>query len=154
MRVQFWGSRPWTPSAATSGRCSAISAIAASCARSSDLHLILENASGKRPQLGLWGWIADSTAAHTFLKPLVACAGDINLSRFCDPGLDALMERGAAASGPEAVETWRRVEAALAKQAPVVPLTNLQDTTVTAERVGNYQHHPLWGALLDQLWVK
>ena len=23
-----------------------------------------------------------------------------------------------------------------------------------SERVGNYQHHPLFGVLLDQLWVR
>ncbi len=61
---------------------------------------------------------------------------------------------GAVASGPEAIGTWRRVEAALAAQAPTVPLANAKDTALVAERVGNYQHHPLWGPLLDQLWVK
>ena len=64
------------------------------------------------------------------------------------------MEQAADASGPEAIERWRRVEASLAAQAPTVPLVNGHDTALTAERVGNYQHHPLWGPLLEQLWVK
>jgi hypothetical protein len=26
--------------------------------------------------------------------------------------------------------------------------------TLVSERVGNYQYHPLWGTLIDQLWVR
>ena len=119
-----------------------------------DLHLILENATTTRPQIGMWGWIADSAGAYNFLKPLVGCRGDVNLSHFCEPRLDAAMEQAAAASGPEAVEGWRRVEAALAARAPVVPLANRKEAAVTSERVGNYQFHPLWGSLYDQMWVR
>jgi peptide/nickel transport system substrate-binding protein len=119
-----------------------------------DLHLILENATTTRPQIGMWGWIADSAGAYNFLKPLVGCRGDVNLSHFCEPRLDAAMEQAAAASGPEAVERWRRVEAALAARAPVVPLANRKEAAVTSERVGNYQFHPLWGSLYDQMWVR
>ena len=78
----------------------------------------------------------------------------MNLSRFCDPKLDAAMEQAASASGPEAIERWRRVEAALAAHAPVVPLANRKEAVVTSKRVGNYQFHPLWGPLHDQMWVR
>jgi peptide/nickel transport system substrate-binding protein len=118
-----------------------------------DPHLIFDNATRTRPQLGLWGWIADSAGPYNFMRPLVSCA-DTNLSRFCDPELDDEMERAAVASGPEAIERWRRVEAMLAARAPIVPLANARDATVTAERVGNYEYHPLWGPLLDQMWVR
>jgi ABC-type transport system substrate-binding protein len=64
------------------------------------------------------------------------------------------MRRGAVAGGPQATETWRRAEARVAARAPTVPLVNANDTALVSERVGNYQHHPLWGPLLDQLWVK
>ncbi|MEA2135087.1 MAG: hypothetical protein QOC68_2996 [Solirubrobacteraceae bacterium] len=123
----------------------------------SDLGLIFKNARGEprpRPQLGIAGWIADSAAPYSFLQPLVSCSGDANLSRLCHPKLDVRMQQGAIASGLEAIETWRGVEAALAKQAPTVPLANGNDTALLAKRVGNYQHHPLWGPLLDQMWVK
>ena len=36
----------------------------------------------------------------------------------------------------------------------VAPLTNPVFVDFVSERVGNYQHHPLWGILLDQLWVQ
>ena len=87
-------------------------------------------------------------------QPARLVLGDQNLSRFCDPKLDAQMEEAALASGPEATKKLRRVEAMLAAQAPTVPLANASDIALVAERVGNYQHHPLWGPLIDQLWVK
>jgi ABC-type transport system substrate-binding protein len=102
----------------------------------------------------MWGWLADSPAAFSFLKPVLSCSGESNLSHFCMPRIDAQMKQAATANGPEATERWRRVEAALAAQAPTVPLTSGSHTALTAERVGNYQHHPTLGPLLDQLWVK
>jgi peptide/nickel transport system substrate-binding protein len=39
-------------------------------------------------------------------------------------------------------------------QAPVVPTYNRSNVDFVSERVGNYQYHPQWGVLLDQLWVK
>jgi hypothetical protein len=31
---------------------------------------------------------------------------------------------------------------------------NLMTVVFVSKRVGNYQFHPQWGLLLDQLWVK
>jgi hypothetical protein len=39
-------------------------------------------------------------------------------------------------------------------QAVAVPWASARNTAVVSKRVGNYQSHPLWGTLLDQLWVK
>ena len=75
-----------------------------------------------RPQIGLWFWYANSAAPLTFLQPLLTCSGELNLSRVCNPEIDALMEQAAQARGPEATELWRRVEGALADQAATVPL--------------------------------
>ena len=76
-----------------------------------------------------------------------------NFSRFCKPEIDAQMEQAARTRGPEAIDLWRRVETALAaKRRPFPSSTGPQ--SLTAERVGNYQAHPLRGPLLEQLWVK
>ena len=64
------------------------------------------------------------------------------------------MEQAARARGPEAVALWRRVETKLAAQAATVPLVSWYITALAAERVGNYQAHPLRGPLLEQLWVR
>src|SRR5690242_6407586 len=37
---------------------------------------------------------------------------------------------------------------------PRVPLYNPRDLIVLADRVGNYQFHPYWNLLIDQLWVR
>jgi hypothetical protein len=42
----------------------------------------------------------------------------------------------------------------LAARAPTVPLVNEQFVSLTAKGLANYQHHPVSGPLLDQLWVK
>jgi hypothetical protein len=35
-----------------------------------------------------------------------------------------------------------------------VPLYNPSAVTALSARVGNYQYHPFWTVLLDQLWVR
>jgi ABC-type transport system substrate-binding protein/DNA-binding SARP family transcriptional activator len=153
MRVEFWTGRWWAPVGRYFRSLLNELGYRGELRTFPDLHLVLENAAGKRPQIGMWGWLADSAGALTFLTPLVSCSGDVNLSRFCDPRLDAQMRQAGAASGPEAIERWRRVEAALAAQAPTVPLVSGNAKTLVSERVGNYQHHPLWGPLFELLWV-
>jgi peptide/nickel transport system substrate-binding protein len=36
----------------------------------------------------------------------------------------------------------------------MVPTFNGREVDLVSKRVGNYEYHPQWGALLDQLWVK
>jgi peptide/nickel transport system substrate-binding protein len=114
----------------------------------------------QRAQIGITGWIADSLVPASFLRQLISCdayapgdAGSSNLSRFCDPALDAAIGR-AEAAGPAAGGAWQQIERRIADQAPVVPLLNPRWVVVTSPRVGNVQLHPLTGVLLDQLWVR
>jgi peptide/nickel transport system substrate-binding protein len=157
MKVEFWGSNPWEPVGRYLASLLHRLGYRSSVRTFDDLHEILETAVGeprRPPQIGLWGWEADSAAPFSFLSQLVACsAGPYNFSHLCDPEIDAQMKQAVAARGPEASELWRRVEASLATQAPTVPLVNEQFVSLAAERVGNYQYHPVWGPLLDQLWV-
>jgi ABC-type transport system substrate-binding protein/DNA-binding beta-propeller fold protein YncE len=157
MKVEFWGSAPWQPIGHYFASLLRKLGYRASVRTVTDLHLIGEAAAGPRrtrPHIGLWGWLAISAAAHTFIAPIVSCSGVVNLSHFCDRGLDALIERAASAKGLQSVELWRQVEADLAAQAPTVPLHNQSIASVAGPRVGNWQHHPVWGVLLEQLWVK
>jgi hypothetical protein len=50
--------------------------------------------------------------------------------------------------------TWSKVDRDIVGQAPWVPLANGRWTDFVSPRVGNYQYHPQWRALLDQMWVK
>jgi peptide/nickel transport system substrate-binding protein len=114
----------------------------------------------ERPQIGLNGWIADYPEPGGFLRTLVSCAADVrrdpagfNMSRFCDPGIDAAIDR-AQAAGPAAGAAWQRIERRIAQHAPVVPLVNGRWSVVTSPRTGNVQFNPLSGPLLDQIWVR
>jgi hypothetical protein len=74
----------------------------------------------------------------------------------CQSGHSA-MKRAAAAqtTGPaRANELWTEVDHALVDRAVLVPTVSPRYPVFVSDRVGNYQSHPLWGTLLDQLWVK
>ena len=49
---------------------------------------------------------------------------------------------------------WAAVDHEIVDQAPWVPLYNPRDLTVLSARTGNYQFHPYWNLLLDQLWIR
>jgi peptide/nickel transport system substrate-binding protein len=49
---------------------------------------------------------------------------------------------------------WQEIERVILAQAPLVPTANLQNVDFVSKRIRNYQFHPQWGSLLDQLWVK
>jgi peptide/nickel transport system substrate-binding protein len=108
---------------------------------------------GERPQIGLNGWIADSPDSATFLRALIGCQGDFNLSGFCDPQIDAAIARAEAAEA-EGSSAWQRIERQIAQRAPVVPLTTRRYVVVTSARAGNVQFHPIYGVLPDQIWVE
>jgi peptide/nickel transport system substrate-binding protein len=120
--------------------------------------------SRNRAQIGQAGWQADTLAASNFLQPLFTCASyvpkspiNLNLFEYCDPALDAKMKEAAAleASDPvRADELWAKVDRTLVDRAVTVPWSNPRNRVLVSKRVGNVQSHPLWGTLLDQLWVK
>ena len=156
MKVEFWGSHPWEGLGGYFGELLGRLGYRSEVRTVDDLGQIMQADSrrGPGPQIGLWGWIADSAGPLNFISPLVSCRGSVNLSHFCDRRIDTAMQAAAVSHGPDAIEKWRRVEAALAAQSPTVPLVNQTLVRLTAKRVGNYQSHPLWGPLLDQMWVK
>jgi peptide/nickel transport system substrate-binding protein len=55
---------------------------------------------------------------------------------------------------PAAALLWQRIERELLRQAVTVPTSNIRNVDLVSKRVGNYQYHPQWGVLLDQLWVQ
>ena len=120
-----------------------------------DLGLNIEAATrpNEHPQIGLNGWIADSPDSGAFLRVLVGCDGDFNLSSFCDPQIDDAIEQ-ASAAGAEGSPEWAEIERQIAAEAPVVPLATRRYVVVTSSRTGNVQFHPFYGPLLDQTWVE
>jgi peptide/nickel transport system substrate-binding protein len=109
-----------------------------------------------RAQVGYWGWAAEFPSALDMIQPEFGCAAS-NPSAFCDPQIDAEIDRAAAlqAQDPSAANVrWQRIEREILAQAPVVPTSNRRNVDFVSERAGNYEYHPQWGVLLDRLWIK
>jgi YVTN family beta-propeller protein len=111
-------------------------------------------------QAGVIAWVPDYPSAAGVIPPLLSCrsvAAGTNPSRFCDKGVDRMIERALhlqATDQRAANKLWARVDRMIVDRAPLVPMVTGQDAYFVSARVGNYQHHPLWGLLLDQLWVR
>jgi YVTN family beta-propeller protein len=110
----------------------------------------------------LWGWGADFPAPSTFFGPVLSCQsadepGTQNLARFCDPQVDALVSQALAAqlTDPAAARRlWAQADRIVTDQAPYVPVSNRSFAGFVSSRLGNYQESPVYGLLVDQMWVR
>jgi peptide/nickel transport system substrate-binding protein len=106
-------------------------------------------------QVGLNGWIVDYLGPSTFFDQLRCTASDP--ARFCDPAIDRQMDRALAvqASDPQAADRlWTGIDRQLTDQAAWIAYATPRRVAFTSDRVGNYEFHPVWHALLDQMWVR
>ena len=103
-------------------------------------------------------------ARSDFIALLLTCgsyvpasATNLNEAEFCSPKIDREIRvaRALEATNPGAASNaWRHVDQPVTDQAPWLPLYNARQTLVTSSRVGNFQYHPFFLLLLDQLWVR
>ena len=115
-------------------------------------------------QLSLTSWYQDYPAASDFLNVLFSCASyipgsdsSINISGFCDKGVDAAMAKALTTeqTDAKAADTeWAAIDKQVMAQAPVVPLFTPKLIDFTSARVGNYQFSKQFYMLVSQLWVK
>ena len=111
-------------------------------------------------QVGTDGWAADFPTPTDFTTPfrcdsfIPGSAASSNLSEYCDKGFERRIEAALRARGAEADARWHGAYRYLARAAPAAPLVNRRGAVFVSERLGNYQHHPLLGVLLDQVWVR
>jgi peptide/nickel transport system substrate-binding protein len=116
--------------------------------------------SDNRAQIGTDGWAADFPSPTDFTTPFVCSnyrprsSESTNLSQHCDARLERLIEAASNARGADADELWHATYRRIARSAPAAPLLNRRGAVFVSDRVANYQHHPLFGVLLDQLWVR
>jgi peptide/nickel transport system substrate-binding protein len=110
------------------------------------------------------GWSADSASAGEFIGKLT-CAyfvpgngvATTDSSEFCDPGLDRQIARAAAqqATNPAAAALmWAQLDQKLTDLAIWVPTVTPNELDFLSSRVRNYQWNPVWGALIDQFWLR
>jgi len=130
----------------------------------SDAYYSVLGDSRDRVQAGFFNWYQDYPEPADFIDPLLSCGlfspgnpVNVNTAEFCDPRIDAqarqalTLEPGDPAA---AASRWTAINRELADEAPWVSLYNPLDLTVLSPRVGNYQFHPYWDLLIDQLWVR
>jgi YVTN family beta-propeller protein len=106
-------------------------------------------------QMGINGWAADFGAPSNFALPFRCDEIPVpNLSRLCDRRVEASIDATSSAGSAAPDDAWARVFRHIERAAPIVPLVNRREVSLVSKRVGNYQHHPMWGSLLDQMWVR
>jgi peptide/nickel transport system substrate-binding protein len=99
-----------------------------------------------------WG---DTT--HGMFATWFSCGGPNVHGWFCDRWVDRMLERAQAvkATRPRtAVAIWASIDGRLVDRAAWLPLVDELGLDFVSARVRNYQFHPQWGLLLDQLWVR
>jgi peptide/nickel transport system substrate-binding protein len=111
-------------------------------------------------QIGTDGWAADFPTPTDFTTPFT-CANyrarspeNSNLSGYCNKQFERRIDAALSARGADADALWHGAYRYLARSAPAAPLVNRRGAVFVSERLGNYQHHPLFGVLLDQVWVR
>ena len=111
-------------------------------------------------QVGTDGFAADFPTPTDFTLPF-RCDNYIprspangNLPEYCDEGFERRIEAALRARGAEADARWHGAYRYLARAAPAAPLVNRRGAVFVSKRLGNYQHHPLLGVLLDEVWVR
>ena len=113
-----------------------------------------------RAQVISGGWNAGYPAASDLIAQHLSCRGlraGQNAGRFCDPAVDRRIARAQSlqiADPRRADALWAKIDRELVDRAVTVSLVTPNATDFVSKRVGNYQFHPLWGLLTDQLWVR
>jgi peptide/nickel transport system substrate-binding protein len=117
-----------------------------------------------RAQAGTIYWGADYPAPSNFLANLLSCEAfqpaspnNLNAAEFCSPAIDAQIRAAArtqAVNAQLANRRWARIDRALVNAAPWLPLYNLRTVELLSRRVGGYRHNPIYGTLINQLWVR
>jgi peptide/nickel transport system substrate-binding protein len=97
-------------------------------------------------------WAQDYPAPSNFVAALFGCN-----QYFCDRAFDRRIRRALALQARDpraATKLWARLEREVVNRAIAVPLVNPKQIDFVSRRVGNYQHHPVFGILISQLWVR
>ena len=124
--------------------------------------LVYTDDSRNHAQVVSGGWGADYPSASSFIAKLSCDAfipgskSNFNTSGFCDPVIRKIAQaQSLQITDPaKARGLWARLDRELTDLAVWLPTVTGKQTDIVSKRVGNYHYHPLWGALIDQLWVR
>jgi YVTN family beta-propeller protein len=115
-------------------------------------------------QVAISGYFPNYPRPSEFIQWFLSCQNFVpnspysaNWSELCDPRLDGEIRRALAADGtnsPTAPSLWAAADRIATADAPPVPLVNPSTFDLVSRRLGNYQHNPQLGILIDQAWVQ
>ena len=125
-------------------------------------YTFLQNSNNK-VQVGLTYWSQDYPAASDFLNVLFSCDSfhpgsdsSINMSAFCDKGIDAEMHRAMAlpVGDPNAASIWTEVDRKITDLAPVAVLFVPKQINFVSKRLGNFVFNAQTFWVASQAWVQ
>jgi peptide/nickel transport system substrate-binding protein len=97
------------------------------------------------------GWIQDYPAPSNFFTGLNCPASPYT----CDANLDKRFARTTTeANTSGSTAPWTKLDREYTDSAIVIPFDNPKSVDFVGKRVGNFQHHPEFDLLIDQLWVR
>ena len=115
-------------------------------------------------QAGFSGFAADFATPSGFFVKTFTCSSstrltseNANVSEFCDRTVDREIAHARAVQTSDQARSshlWAKVDHDVVDRAPWVPFASGVLFELISSRVGNYQHNPQLGTLLDQLWVR
>jgi len=110
------------------------------------------------------GWSADYPSADDFIGKLTCSQfapgngqATTDAGELCNRALDRQIARAAqlqTTDPPAAAALWARLDHQLTNLAIWLPTVTPNETDLISHRTGNYRYNPVWGALIDQLWVR
>jgi YVTN family beta-propeller protein len=116
------------------------------------------NDPSQRVQMGPLAWQSDYLAESGFIPALTCKTATTGMGpEFCPPTLERRIEEATNMQLTDVAashDLWSDLDHDLVNSAPWVPFVNPIWTSLASERLENYQFHPYWGELFDQMWVR
>jgi peptide/nickel transport system substrate-binding protein len=131
---------------------------------SQNIHFTYIQNTNNKVQISISQWYQDYPAASNFLNILFGCStfnpgsdSSINISGFCDKGLDAKMQGALvqAVTDPEgANKVWTEIDKAVTDASPAAALFTPKHLDFVSKRVGNFQFNSQFYWMVTQSWVQ
>jgi peptide/nickel transport system substrate-binding protein len=107
-------------------------------------------------QLSPVTWFGGELGPSEFLQVWFSCEDRTDRDWFCDRRLERKMRRAVAMEAVDskrAAADWAEVDRGVVDAAGSVPLLTPREVDFISRRMRNYQFHPLWTMLADQVWL-
>ena len=102
-------------------------------------------------------WIASYPSPSSYLPQFFGCGGGTSNGYHCDPRLDREMKAAGQLESSDLARArgrWESIDRQLTNEAIWVPTINVREVEFLSKRVRNYEHHAVWGFLVDQGWLR